>query len=269
MDTRIDERDLRLLEGDPYTFAVLRRILRTPCELVLTDHEKLILCHSESRYPVWLWTPDGLSDGDKARAWAVAQEHRPLSAGYRYNMKYELAEDFIARGEANGISVGIVARLFAYDCPAPVAPARPTDGRACLCGPEDLDTVATLLRGFYWEIGERNIDAEYCRARATDAVARQGLFLWKDASGRIASICGLRRADDLGSLGPVYTSPAFRRRHYAQHLVYHVTRLAAAEGLRPMLYTDAEYPASNACYRGVGYALRGRLCTLAADRRGE
>ena len=269
MDHTIDDRDLRLLEGDPYTFAVLRRILRGPCELLLTDHEALILCHSESRYPVWLWTPDGLSDGDKARVWALAQQHRPLAAGYRYNMKYELAEGFIARAEAEGVPARIVARLFAYDCPAPVAPALPTDGKACLCCPEDLDTVATLLRGFYWEIGERNIDAEYCRARAAEAVANQALFLWKDASGRIVSCCSLRRVDDLGSLGSVYTSPAFRRRHYAQHLVYHVTRRAADMGLRPMLYTDAEYPASNACYRGVGYALRGRLCTVAAAREAQ
>ena len=35
MDHNIDERDLRLLDGDPYTFAVLRRILRAPCELLL------------------------------------------------------------------------------------------------------------------------------------------------------------------------------------------------------------------------------------------
>jgi len=35
-------------------------------------------------------------------------------------------------------------------------------------------------------------------------------------------------------------------------------------GLTPMLYTDAEYPASNACYQKIGYALRGALCTLGA-----
>ena len=30
-----------------------------------------------------------------------------------------------------------------------------------------------------------------------------------------------------------------------------------------MLYTDAGYAASNACYERIGYVLRGRLCTVA------
>ena len=29
-----------------------------------------------------------------------------------------------------------------------------------------------------------------------------------------------------------------------------------------MLYTNANYPASNACYQKIGYVLRGKLCTL-------
>ena len=264
MDHNIDERDLRLLDGDPYTFAVLRRILRAPCELLLSDHERLILCHSEARYPVWLWTPDDITADEKARAWAVAEAHRPLAAGYRYNMKYELAEDFIARAKARGLRAGIAARLFAYDCPSPIAPAVPADGAPHLCAPEDLEEAAALFRGFYEEIGERAVNAEYCLIRAAESIENRALFLWKDDSDRAVACCSLRRIDGLGSLGSVYTRPESRRRHYAQHLVYHVTCHAAAQGLRPMLYTDAEYPASNACYRGVGYALQGRLCTVAA-----
>ena len=33
-----------------------------------------------------------------------------------------------------------------------------------------------------------------------------------------------------------------------------------------MLYTDADYAASNACYEKIGYVLRGKLCTIAADK---
>ena len=62
----------------------------------------------------------------------------------------------------------------------------------------------------------------------------------------------------------LYTKPEERRKHYALHLVYQVTRKAKDMGLTPMLYTDAEYPASNACYQKIGYALRGALCTLGA-----
>ncbi|MBQ4452515.1 MAG: hypothetical protein II912_09130, partial [Clostridia bacterium] len=99
MDSFVDERDFALLSKDRYTFMVLDRILRGPCELVRTDHEHIILCHSESRYPVWIWTPDGADDSVKQTAWNLAQMHRPLNRGYRYNVKYELADDFIARAE--------------------------------------------------------------------------------------------------------------------------------------------------------------------------
>ena len=29
-----------------------------------------------------------------------------------------------------------------------------------------------------------------------------------------------------------------------------------------MLYTDADYKASNACYEKIGFILRGKLCTI-------
>jgi predicted GNAT family acetyltransferase len=29
-----------------------------------------------------------------------------------------------------------------------------------------------------------------------------------------------------------------------------------------MLYTDADYKASNACYEKIGYELKGKLCTI-------
>ena len=53
--------------------------------------------------------------------------------------------------------------------------------------------------------------------------------------------------------------------HYAENLVYQVTRLVTEKGFTPMLYTDADYAASNACYTKVGYQCRGRLCTIAAN----
>ena len=33
-------------------------------------------------------------------------------------------------------------------------------------------------------------------------------------------------------------------------------------GYTPMLYTNADYTASNACYSKIGYVLRGKLCTI-------
>ena len=43
---------------------------------------------------------------------------------------------------------------------------------------------------------------------------------------------------------------------------YQVTVKAKEAGYVPMLYTDADYAASNACYEKIGYVLRGKLCSI-------
>ena len=58
MDTFADERDFKILEADKYTFFVLARIMKRDCELLLTDHSRMIICYSQSPFPVWIWTSD-------------------------------------------------------------------------------------------------------------------------------------------------------------------------------------------------------------------
>mgnify|MGYP006967218522 CR=1 FL=1 len=62
MDSFVNEKDFVLLNQDKYTFEVLTRILKGECEIIRSNHENLLLCHSESYYPVWIWTPDNATD---------------------------------------------------------------------------------------------------------------------------------------------------------------------------------------------------------------
>ena len=48
----------------------------------------------------------------------------------------------------------------------------------------------------------------------------------------------------------------------AENLVYQVTMKTKEAGFVPMLYTNADYEASNACYEKIGYVIRGKLCTV-------
>lgn len=263
MDHHADERDFRLLEADRYTFSVLSRILPGPCAVTLTDHECFILCHSVAPYPVWIWTPDGLSDAEKRQAWALAGSVCPLSGGHTYNLKYELANAFIDLAHEQGDDVRIQTNMLAYDCPAPIAPTLSVQGRLHRCTPEDTDTVAAMIFEFHESVGDARFDMATCRTMAEHHIAGH-FYFWKDASDTIVACCSFNATGDLGCVGSVYTIPAHRRRHYAQQMVYEVTRIIADAGLTPMLYTDADYVASNACYEKIGYILRGRLCTLGA-----
>ena len=75
MDRFVDERDLNLLEGDRYTFFVLRRVLGRSCQLILSDHENLILCYTCPPYPVWIWTADNAPPAVLERANELVAEH--------------------------------------------------------------------------------------------------------------------------------------------------------------------------------------------------
>lgn len=263
MDKQADERDFRLLQGDRYTFAVLSRILPGPCAVTMTDHERFILCHSVSPYPVWIWTADGLPDAEAQRAWDIASSACPLSAGHRYNLKYELAEAFIAKAREQGQTIRIITNMLAYDCLSPVAPAQPAPGHLHRCTQEDAEAVAAMIYEFHTSVGDARFDMATCRQLAAQHIAGH-FYFWKDPQGVTVACCSYSPSGDLASVGSVYTVPAHRRKHYAQQLVYEVTRIVAEQGLTPMLYTDADYVASNSCYEKLGYVQRGRLCTIGA-----
>lgn len=258
----VNERDFAVLRCDRYTFAVLSRILHGACELILTDHEKVLLCHSEHSYPVWLWTADGMTEADKERAWQIAEANRPLAAGYRYNMKYEMAAYFMQKAGEQGIKAGIATRMFAYDCPSPIRPDCAADGMLYCCREEDAAEAANLMAAFHAELGDERQDTAHFLARVREYIDGQAFFFWKNVSGETVACCSSRVSDEMASIGCVYTLPERRRRHYAQHMVYQVTKRAAERGLTPMLYTDADYAPSNACYEKIGYILRGGLCTI-------
>ena len=264
MDSFVNEKDFDLLARDPYTFAVLDRILREDCDLILADHRGLIMCHSEAPYPVWIWTPDECPEDLREKAWKLAEEYRPLSDGYRINMKHDLAAFFMKKAEQTGRKARYRMQLFAYDCPCPVAPDQAADGSLYRCTSEDLEEAADLMALFYPEIGEHVPPRERIVEKAREHIEKNEFFFWKDAEGKAVACCSYRLHRGLASLGSVFTRPEYRRKHYAQHLVYEVTRFVKELGYMPMLYTDADYQASNACYEKIGYILRGRLCTIAA-----
>lgn len=264
MDHAVDQRDFQLLEQDRYTFSVLSRVLRGDCHCIRTDHERFILCHTMQPYPVWLWTPDGISEAEKERAWQVAAETLPMAEGYRYNLKYELAEFFLARAKEEGVQAHIATNMFAYDCPEAVAPDIPADGSLHVCTMSDVDEAAQLIFQFHDAVHADRMSLENCRVLAQQRIEDNGFFFWKNAGGEAVACCSRTIHDGLGCVGGVYTKPEHRRKHYAQHLVYQVTCMVAQQGFMPMLYTDADYAASNACYEKIGYVLRGKLCTIEA-----
>ena len=262
MDTFADERDYKLLSGDKYTFSVLSRIISGKNELLLSDHEKLIICFTNQPFPVWIWTPENASEDDLCRAYECAKEHGLLDGDHRFNLKYELAQYFINRAATEGLTLSITTNLYAYDCLSPIKPVTEVNGELHKCTLDDLDELTEFFAMFRDAVGIDKESREQYRIQAEEGIRAGNMYFWKNASGKAVASCNWHPVNDMASVGLVYTRDEERRKHYAEHLVYQVTMIIKNEGLIPMLYTDADYVASNACYEKLGYVLRGKLCTI-------
>jgi len=116
---------------------------------------------------------------------------------------------------------------------------------------------------FHKETGIDQKDRDSYRMDAEASInAGNVFFLWENKRGNNVACCKFAADGNMASIHLVFTRPEFRRRHYAENLVYQVTKFAISAGYVPMLYTDADYTASNACYEKIGYVLRGKLCTI-------
>ena len=261
-DTYVDDRDYELLEGDKYTFFVLKRIMGGACKLLLSDHERMILCFTGQPFPVWIWTADDASEEEMEQAYRLAKENDLLDGKHHFNIKYSLAEYFIRRVAEDGSELKIITNMFAYDCLDPVRPDTEADGGIYRCEMKDLEELVDFLDSFHKELSIDQKDISGYREDAVEFIQTGNMYLWKDAQGYSVASCKYAPTGDMASINLVFTRPAYRRKHYAENLVYQVTMKVKEAGYVPMLYTDADYVASNACYEKIGYVLRGKLWTI-------
>ena len=262
MDKYTDERDLKILEKDRYTFFVLRKIIGGNCNLLLSDHERMIICFTCDPFPVWIWTEDGASEEEMEYVYQLAKENNLLDGNHRFNVKYELAQYFINRSEKEGRKMSIFTNMFAYECLNPIKPTDETDGELYQCKESDIEQLVEFTDLFNKELGVDQKDRESYFEDAKLTIETGNMYFWKDKDGNPVACCKYAPDGDMASISLVYTYPQFRRKHYAENMVYQVTMIVKDKGLIPMLYTDADYVASNACYEKIGYELKGKLCTI-------
>ena len=141
------------------------------------------------------------------------------------------------------------------------------DGELHQCTEDDVKVLVDFFDMFHIAVGIDQESREQYKTYAENDIKAGTAYFWKTGDGEYASSCNWHPVQEMASIGLVYTLKEYRRKHYAEHhyaehLVYQVTRIAQTAGFLPMLYTDADYAASNACYEKIGYVLRGKLCTI-------
>lgn len=254
--------DTKILEADEYCFSVLVRILGGECERCITDGERLIICYSARPYPVWVWLPSDAREEELSRAYMLLNENFGFDGTHRFNTRYEHADYFIKRAAQDGLTLSITANMHAYTCDAPIPPQRSSNCRLVRADDKDLELVTRLIDEFHREASIDKTNMQTYRKRARALIADGCFYLMKDEAGEVAACCTLTPMERHSAIGSVYTLPSKRRLGHAARMVYEVTRLALESGKPPVLYTDADYAASNACYTGIGYKRMGSLCTI-------
>lgn len=260
MDNFADKRDHLLLDKDRYTFSVMDKIIEEECRIIFSDHKQIIMCQTDIQYPVWIWTPDDASEEIMDKAYRLAQENS-LTGRCSFNIKYPLAEYFIARAAKKGVTLSVLMNLYTYDCAECIPPHVSAEGSIHLCTEQDTDKAAEFIQMFNEETGDRT-DYDNCCDHAKNMIADNKFFFWLDGSSRPVACCASIKSEAVTRINCVYTLKEYRRKHFSENLVYRVTKAALDEGSLPMLYTDADYAASNACYEKIGFTLKGKLCTI-------
>ena len=255
--------DVSFIEQDKYTFSVLTRILTKRCDFTLVKEKKLVICHSEKPYPVWIWTPDGIGEDEMEEAYILAKNTLSLSDNH-FNMKYDLAAYFIKRAAQDGLNLKTLMNMLAYKCDAAVPPKKDALGYVEIATPDDLDEAVEFVCSFHNAVEIDGLDNETYRKKASEYISKGCFFFYNDGKERVAC-CTYNEMDDQCTVGSVFTKDDKRRMGYGAKLVYEISKRIISLGKTPELYTDGDYTASNSCYTGIGYMKVGSLCTIGIE----
>ncbi len=253
--------DVELLREDAINFSVLTSILQRECTDIFTNHESIIICYSCSPYPVWAWCKDVTVDADVHKIADCLKHTFPLEDAYTCNLSYELLER-LKEVDSYFSQAEIEMNLLSYRLDELNEVNHPCDGAPEQASQDELELLAKLWHDACLEMLKMDHSEETCLKHVEITIAGGMLFIWRDSAGEVVAITSRKGTKGYSRIGTVYTKPDKRRCGYAINLVAHVTRTILAEGLTPILYTNADYAASNACYQKIGYKQVGSLCTI-------
>lgn len=254
------EEIIPLLESDAITYSVLISILKRPCTKTFTNHENIIICYSSAPYPVWIWYDGNKKDELESIANCLKNEF-PIEEGYHYNLEVELLED-LQEIDDYFKEIPVKMDLFSYKLKRIRPFLKKCVGEIATAQLEDLELLATYWQAAVKEMEEFDFTYEQCLNTVLKKIEDGTLHIWIDENDKIVALCDIHENGQFSKISGVYTLPEERRKGYALNLVKEVTQGILEEDKIPILYTNSNYEASNACYKKIGYKVEGRLCTV-------
>lgn len=241
-----------ILKEDEITYSVLKNIVNNACRKVFTDGERIVVCLSVPIFPVWIWTAKDATEEELNKIRECLVNEFPLEEGYTYNLSCELWKKLSLAGR-------IKTNILSYRCDALGEEPKFCGGSMRKAKTADIPVLIPLYKDLE---GEGFSDA-ICEERLKSRIDEDSLFVWLDGEGEIVAMAAGERNDGIyATVTSVYTVSSQRRKGYGKNLVYRITKALIEEGKIPILYADADYEASNGCYRKIGFRQVGSLLNV-------
>lgn len=250
-----------LMREEAITYSVLIRILQGECAHIFSDGENAVICHSASPWPVWVWCRDVFDVRAVEEIGQCLKEHFPVEQGYDIILSQELLTSLRKREEYfRRVRDGMGLLSYRLDTIHDIGHI--CEGGMSLVREEEIPSLIGVRHDMVMEMEGRDLTAEHCEDTLRRQVDKKSLYAWRSGAGEILALTGRGDQPPYSKITSVYTLPLHRRKGYAINLVHGVTQTMLADGLIPILYTDAGYAASNACYQKIGYQQVGSLVSI-------
>ena len=269
------ERDNKIFESpefqkDKYKFNIVSKILSGDEVLLYSDEENYFLARNKVGMPTWIWTKDGLKDIK------ILEEIKEAISKYLTDLEYDQFTckkeyyNFLTKSGYEKLNREDYFELGFLTCNR-VKSVKQTDGNMVLCTQKENEDLLSLFVKFT-EFANKTLKSskEDTLEELTEEMARQieqqRLFCWKNKEGKIVCIANYLALGGTARIGHVFTLEEERGKGYAANLIHDLTERLLNDGLKPLLYTDYSYPASNKAYINVGYVDKGVLINFSCSR---
>ena len=269
------ERNNKIFEStefqkDKYKFNIVSKILSGDEVLLYSDEENYFLARNKVGMPTWIWTKDGLEDKK------ILEEIKEAISKYLTDLEYDQFTckkeyyNFLTQSGYEKLNREDYFELGFLSCDK-VKSVKQTDGNMILCtNKEDQELLSLFIKFVEFANKTLKSNKEDTLEKLTEEMGRQidqkRLFCWKNKDGKIVCIANYLELGGTARIGHVFTLEEERGKGYAANLIHDLTERLLAEGLKPLLYTDYSYPASNKAYINAGYEDKGILINFSCSR---
>ena len=250
--------ELANIIDDTITYSVLCQILAYQCTDIFTNGKSIVICYSNTPYPVWVWCKTPFDKQDIATIAHTLKTHYLEKGPCKFIISEDLLIELAKVDDAFG---GLITRmqLLSHELTEINSIKRKCDGQMQKATLEQVDKLALLYKDASYEMEGHDFSIEHCKNVVVNFVQNDNLYVWMDHGNQIVATVGTTVSDKVARIGFVYTLPNERRKGYALNLVHGFSQLLMDNGFKPILYTNGDYVASNECYKKIGYKQIGKL----------